>query len=395
MLSRRRFLAGGLATVLGAVLAACAAAIESASSVHSPGATPSPTLPPPSPTPPPSPVGPSLRERIAQMLLVGFRGSTLDEAEPIARDIAQRGLGGILLFSVDQQTGGVRNVLSPPQVTDLVSGLAALASTPLMIAIDQEGGLVARLGPAHGFPATPSAAEMGRGTPDATRAVARSMAETLASVGVTLNLAPVVDLAVNPDNPIIAAVQRSFSDDPTVVIDHATAFIEGHHEIGIRTAVKHFPGQGSASADTHLGVVDVTDAWTDTELRPFAAVVDAGLPDAILTAHIFNATLDPDHPATLSRPTVTGILREQLGFDGVVISDDLQMGAIRDAYGADEAIALAIEAGIDVLLIANQLVYEPEIVGHVLDLVERLVAEGRIGEERIQASYERILRLKG
>jgi beta-N-acetylhexosaminidase len=395
MLSRRRFLAGGLATVLGAVLAACAAAIESASSVHSPGATPSPTLPPPSPTPPPSPVGPSLRERIAQMLLVGFRGSTLDEAEPIARDIAERGLGGILLFSVDQQTGGVRNVLSPPQVTDLVSGLAALASTPLMIAIDQEGGLVARLGPTHGFPATPSAAEMGRGTPDATRAVARSMAETLASVGVTLNLAPVVDLAVNPDNPIIAAVQRSFSDDPTVVIDHATAFIEGHHEIGIRTAVKHFPGQGSASADTHLGVVDVTDAWTDTELRPFAAVVDAGLPDAILTAHIFNATLDPDHPATLSRPTVTGILREQLGFDGVVISDDLQMGAIRDAYGADEAIALAIEAGIDVLLIANQLVYEPEIVGHVLDLVERLVAEGRIGEERIQASYERILRLKG
>ncbi len=332
------------------------------------------------------------------MLLVGFRGLTVADADADAtrRSIATDGLGGVLLFSVDQLTGGLRNVASPDQVRALVSGLASEATVaPLLVAIDQEGGRVARLGPAHGFPDTPSAAEMGRGDPRSTRAAARAMAETLASVGITLNLAPVVDLAVNPNNPIIAGVERSFSADPAVVINHATAFIEAHHELGIHCAIKHFPGQGSAGADTHLGVVEVSDAWTDAELRPFAALVAAGLPDAVLTAHIFNAALDPNHPATLSVPTITGILRERMGFDGPVISDDLQMGAIRDAYGYEEAIALAIEAGVDLLLIANQLVYEPEVAKRTIDIVEGLVREGRITEERIDASWQRISLLKG
>jgi beta-N-acetylhexosaminidase len=134
--------------------------------------------------------------------------------------------------------------------------------------------------------------------------------------------------------------------------------------------------------------------WTETELEPFAALVGQRLPDAVLTAHIFNGRLDPDHPATLSKPTVTGILRERLGWDGAVISDDMQMGAIRDAYGYEEAVALAIEAGVDVLLIANQLVYEPDIAPRTIDIIEGLVASGRISEERIDASYRRILALK-
>jgi beta-N-acetylhexosaminidase len=396
MLSRRRFLVGGLASLLGAVLAACAAALESVVP-RSPSTTATATAAATaSPSPAPTATAPPLRDRIAQMLLVGFRGTTLVEAAATARDISDRGLGGVLLFSVDQLTGGERNIQSPGQLASLVSDLAGLATgAPLLVAVDQEGGRVARLGPANGFAATPSAAEMGRGEPGQTRAVAHAMAETLASVGVTLNLAPVVDLAVNPDNPIIAGVDRSFGADPSVVIAHATAFVEAHHDMGIRCALKHFPGQGSAGGDTHLGVVDVTGAWTEQELEPFDALVDAGLADAILTAHIFNADLDPDHPATLSRATITGILRGRLAFDGVVISDDLQMGAIRDAYGYEEAVALAIEAGVDLLLVANQLVYEPGIVSETIDIVERLVRDGRIGEGRIQASYERILRLKG
>jgi len=329
------------------------------------------------------------------MLLVGFRGLTAEGADAMRRQVAAGSLGGVLLFSVDQLTGGPRNVESAEQLRGLVDALTAEApDLPLLVAIDQEGGRVARLGPGHGFPATPSAAEMGQQAPPATGAVSRSMAQTLAGVGVTLNLAPVVDLAVNPDNPIIAGVARSFSADPETVIAHATAFIEGHHEIGLRCAIKHFPGQGSASGDTHLGIVDVTEAWTDRELRPFAALIGAGLPNAVLTAHIFNAALDPDHPATLSRPTITGILRDELGWDGAVISDDLQMGAIRDAYGYEEAVALAIEAGIDILLIANQLVYEADVAERTIDIVERLVRSGRVSEERIQASYERIVRLK-
>lgn len=401
MLSRRRFLAAGLATVLGAALSACAAALESVLPSPSPSATTPPTgtpnpTPTEEPTPTATPAGPPLREQIAQMLLVGFRGATMDEAQATARDIADRGLGGIILFSVDQQSGGERNIRDAEQLTRLITDLSGFAAgLPLMVAIDQEGGQVARLGPSHGFPATPSAAEMGRGDPESTRATALDMARTLASVGVTLNLAPVVDLAINPANPIIAAIERSFSADPSVVIAHATAFIEAHHEAGIGCAAKHFPGQGSARGDTHAGVVDVTDVWSEVELEPFTAVAAPGLADAILTAHIFNATLDPEHPATLSRPTITGILRDRIGFERVVISDDLQMGAIRQAYGYPEAVALAIEAGVDLLLVANQIVYEPTIVADTIDLVEGLVRSGRIGEERIRSSYERIATLKG
>ena len=302
----------------------------------------------------------------------------------------------MILFSVDQLTGGPRNVESPDQLRSLVAALSGAATAaPLLVAIDQEGGQVARLGPSHGFPATRSAADLGRGDPSETAAAAAEIAATLTDVGVTLNLAPVVDLAVNPDNPSIAAVDRSFSADPAVVIAHASAFIEALHAGGVSSAIKHFPGLGSAGADTHLGVVDVTDVWTDVELEPFRALIGDGLPDAVLTAHIFNARLDPDHPASLSVATVDGLLRGDLGFDRAVISDDLQMGAILDAYGFDEAVALAIEAGIDLLLIANQLVYEPDVATRVVDLVEQLVLNGRISEERIDASYRRVLALKG
>ena len=396
MLSRRRFLVGGLLALVSALAAACAAVIGSQLPTPSsePSRAPSPT---PEPTPSPSPAGPGLRERIGQMLVVGFRGLTPEEAAPTRDLIAAGTLGGVILFSVDQPTGGPRNVESPDQLRALVADLAAAApaTTPLLVAVDEEGGQVARLGPRHGFPPTRSAAELGQGTPSETRDAAAAIARTLAEVGVTLNLAPVVDLAVNPDNPIIAGIGRSFSADPAVVTSHARAFIEAHHAAGIRSAIKHFPGQGSATGDTHLGIVDVTDEWTDVELEPFRTLVADGLPDAVLTAHIFNATLDPDHPATLSHATVDGLLRHDIGFDRAVISDDLQMGAIRDAYGFDEAVALAIEAGIDLLLVANQIVYEPDVATRIVDLVEGLVREGRISEARIDASYRRILALKG
>jgi beta-N-acetylhexosaminidase len=396
MLSRRRFLVGGFLGLVSVIAVACAAAIRSSlPSPSSPIATPTPSASS-SRSPSPSPVGATLRERIGQMLIVGFRGLTPDDAEPIRQLIADGTLGGVILFSRDQLSGGTRNVESPDQLRSLIAALSGAATaTPLLVAIDQEGGQVARLGPSHGFPATRSAADLGRGDPSETAAAAAAIAATLTDVGVTIDLAPVVDLAVNPDNPSIAAVDRSFSADPEVVIAHAGAFIEALHAGGVSSTIKHFPGLGSAGADTHLGVVDVTDVWTDVELEPFRALIGDGLPDAVLTAHIFNARLDPDHPASLSVATVNGLLRGDLGFDRAVISDDLQMGAILDAYGFDEAVALAIEAGIDLLLIANQLVYEPDVATRVVDLVEQLVADGRISEERIDASYQRVLTLKG
>ena len=331
------------------------------------------------------------------MLLVGFRGLTVEDQSPIVQDIRDRGLGGVVLFDFDTPTNTpVRNVDSPAQVKALVAALKAAAGAgSLLVSIDEEGGLVARLDQRHGFPATESAAALGaRGDPAYTQQRSAAMGATLASVGVNLNLAPVVDLNVNPSNPIIGALDRSFSPDPRVVTTQALAFIAGQHQAGIQTTLKHFPGHGSSTGDTHLGVVDVTSTWTDAELEPFASIVAQGAADAILTAHVFNANLDPSYPATLSKATVTGILRERLGYDGVVISDDLQMGAIREAFGHSEAVALAIEAGVDILTIANQQVFEDGIVAATIEIIVGHVTSGRLTESRIDESWRRISALK-
>jgi beta-N-acetylhexosaminidase len=392
-MTRRRFLAA-LGGGVGAVVLVACGIERSTEPTPSPSAAATPTA---TPVPQPSATaGPSLRDRIGQMLLVGFRGLTVEDASEVAADIRDRNLGGILLFDTDQPThSAVRNVESPAQLTALVAGLQALATIPLLVAIDEEGGLVARLDQRHGFPPTVSAADLGaQNDVAATREAGEQIAATLASVGVNLNLAPVVDLNVNPTNPIIGALGRSFSADPGVVTAQAEAFIEGHRAAGVWTTLKHFPGHGSSTGDTHLGVVDVTDTWSSVELEPFRSIVRDALADAVLTAHVFNATLDPEHPATLSQPTITGILREQLGWDGLVISDDMQMGAIRQAYGYADAVRLAILAGVDLLTIAQQQVYEPGIVAQTIDLIEGMVADGTLTEERIDESYARIQALK-
>jgi len=398
MLSRRGFLAGAIAGLVAMAIAACSAAIRSVGPSANPSVPPTPSqAPSPAITPAPSDLGPTLRERIGAMLVVGFRGRTPAEADVTLRQIASLSLGGVVLFDRDQLTGGPRNVESPDQLAALVRSLKdASTVAPLTVAIDQEGGMVARLDETYGFPPSRSAAELGRlNDPAVTEADARAMAEVLVAAGITLNLAPVVDLAVNPTNPIIAAVDRSYGADPALVIAQAAAFVEAHHALGVACTLKHFPGHGSSTADTHLGVVDVTDTWADVELEPFSALVERGLADAVLTAHVFNAHLDPDHPATLSKPIVTGILRERIGFDGAVLSDDMQMRAISDAYGYDEAVALAIEAGIDLLVVANQIIYEPDVALRTIEIIERLVRDGRITEARIEESWRRISALKG
>ncbi|MGH2382692.1 MAG: glycoside hydrolase family 3 protein [Candidatus Limnocylindria bacterium] len=366
---------------------------------------PSASSPTPSTRRPPSPaptaVGPDLRIKIGQMLLVGFRGTSVDAGSQVVRDISEHSLGGVVLFDVDMPTRTPsRNVESPDQLRRLVADLQAAAATttagiPLLVAIDQEGGQVARLDPDHGFPATESAAQLGaRGDSAYTESNATALATTLAAAGINLNLAPVVDLDVNPANPIIGELDRSYSADADVVVEHALAFIRGHHAAGVRTALKHFPGHGSAAGDTHAGMVDVTNAWSDVELVPFARIIDAGTADAIVTAHVFDATIDADRPATLSTATINGMLRQSLGYDGVVISDDMQMGAIRDAFGYEEAVALAIEAGVDILTIANQQVFEEGIVARTIEIIGDHVASGRIEEARIDESHRRIRALK-
>ncbi|HOR01433.1 MAG TPA: glycoside hydrolase family 3 N-terminal domain-containing protein [Anaerolineae bacterium] len=398
-LSRRAFLraaAQGLAAL--AALSGCGAPNDEEIPTAPPArsSTPPPTA---SPTPPPAPTAPptaSLEARIGQMLLVGFRGPAVTPSDTIVRDIAERHLGGVVLFDYDVPSGRpLRNVQSPEQLQALVATLHEAAEEPLLVAVDQEGGHVSRLNERHGFPATMPAEHLGRlGDLQVTHDQAGSMAATLAGMGINLNLAPVVDLRLNPENPIIARYERAFSADPEVVAAQALAFIAAHHEQGVLTTLKHFPGHGSSQGDSHLGLVDVTHTWSRVELEPYARIIAAGAADAVMTAHVFNANLDPECPATLSPATITGLLRGELGYDGVVISDDMQMGAIAQQYGFEEAIRRAIAAGVDILAFSNNLAYDEAIATRAVAAIVGLVRSGAISEARIGESYQRIRRLK-
>lgn len=321
--------------------------------------------------------------------MVGFRGFKLAPDDPI-RDALQAGLGGVILFDRDKETI-TRNIQSPSQVRKLVASLRELAPGNLIIAIDQEGGRVSRLNLNNGFPGTWSQAEIGAtGNPDEAFDSGRDMAETMAGLGIDLNLAPVVDLNINPENPAVGALDRSFSSDPAVVSEMAAAEILGMHEFGIRAAVKHFPGLGSATTNTDYANVDVTATWTEAELEPYQELTSAGLPDAVMVGHMINDRFDPGVPASLSAATVDGLLRRQLGWDGAVITDDLGAEAIAGTYAQEEALALALEAGNDLLLFANQAEFVADLGPTLIDTVVRLVESGRIPESRIDEAIDRI-----
>ncbi|MGF1671673.1 MAG: glycoside hydrolase family 3 protein [Balneolaceae bacterium] len=342
------------------------------------------------------PQEPSIDFKIGQMLKIGFRGLDISESSHIIRDLEEYHLGGVVLFDYDvPNREPVRNVESPAQVRKLVSDLKKHSFAPLLVTIDQEGGRVARLKTQYGFPASVSAQHLGESNmEDSTRFYTEITAQTLAGLGINTNLAPVADVNLNPENPIIGGIGRSFSGDPETVTKHASWFIESHHKHGVFTTLKHFPGHGSSEDDSHLGLVDVTELWSETELIPYRNLINDGFTDIIMTAHIFNENWDSEYPATLSGNVITGILREDLGFDGVVMSDDMQMDAIRAHYGLETAIEKAINAGVDILSFANNSVYDPDIVPKAHEIINKLLDEGRVSKERIDEAYQRIVVLK-
>lgn len=406
-ISRRTVLRGLAAGSVAAGLAACTGADRSPppSASITPGANrpsaspaPAPTdSPAPTPAPatsPPSSDPATLRRKIGRLLVVGFRGLTIGPKDPIMKAL-RAGLGGVILFDRDRITRP-RNITSPAQLTALTAALRTAAPGNLIIAIDQEGGRVARLKPAHGFPATRSQAEIGAtDDPEVAFEAGLAMGSTMAAAGIDLDLAPVVDVNVNPANPAVGALQRSFSADPAIVAAMAEAEIHGLHEFGIGATIKHFPGLGSARANTDLAHVDVTRTWSEAELEPFETLISLGLPDAVMTGHMVNDTIDPGVPASLSAPTVEGLLRARLGWTGPVITDDLGAEAIASRYEQAEAVALAIEAGNDLLLFANQTVYVPDLAAQLVDTIAELVASGRISQARIDESIDRIDLLVG
>ena len=333
----------------------------------------------------------ALRAKIARLLMVGFRGLEIGPDDRITKALAA-GLGGVILFDRDQITGGQRNIASPTQLAKLTAALRAAAPGPILIGIDQEGGKVSRLNPAKGFPATRTQAAVGAtGDPAVARTAGEAMGATMHAAGIDLDLAPVVDVNVNPTNPAIGALGRSFSADPAVVAAMAEAEIRGLHAAGVRSVVKHFPGLGSAAANTDFAVVDVTKTWSAAELKPYRTLISAGVLDAVMSGNIVNRKLDPDGvPASLSAPIIQGSLRGQLGWTGAIVTDDLGAVAITSRYKQADAVARALGAGNDLLVFANQATYTPDLATRLIDTIERLVAAGHVTEARIDASIARL-----
>lgn len=336
-----------------------------------------------------------LREKIEQMLIIGFRGTSITPY--IDQTLKDLNIGGVILFDRDVPSGGEieRNIISPQQTKELISQLNKL-SNDMFIAVDAEGGYVNRLKEKYGFTNIPSAEEMGKGSVEGTKSHGIFLGQQLSDLGFNLNFAPVVDVNVNPENPVIGYLERSFSNNPEKVYNHASAFIEGLHQSNIVTAIKHFPGHGSSENDSHLGMTDVTNTYKEEELLPYELLIENGYNDMVMTAHIMNQNIDENYPATLSPLFLQNILREKIGFNGIIVSDDMNMGAIVDHYGFEEGLIMAINAGCDLLILSNNGLekYDELIPYKAVDIIFNAVKNNLIPEELINQSYDRIQSLK-
>ncbi|MDQ7817248.1 MAG: glycoside hydrolase family 3 protein [Melioribacteraceae bacterium] len=338
----------------------------------------------------------SLDQKIGQMIITGFRGTTINEKSVVVKSIQEYHLGSLWLVDNDgPMSETIGNVESPAQLKTLTNNLQSYGNNSLLLAIDAEGGEVIRLKEKHGFPQIPSAKYFGDlDNPQLTSTNAELVASLLKEAGVNINFAPIVDVNSNPECPVIGKRGRSFSADPEKVFIHAKEFISAHHEKNIATCLKHFPGHGSSLEDTHNGFVDVSRTWSEAELVPYKILIAEGLVDSIMTAHIFNSNLDKKYPATLSKKIITGLLRDKIGFDGVIFTDDLIMKAIDDHYTYEEAIELALNAGIDIIVQGNAAKYNPDIVANTVETIKRLIESGKVTLERIDESFNRIIALK-
>lgn len=337
-----------------------------------------------------------LRKKIAQMLIFGFPDAHMHPQAMINQWLNTAELGGVILFDENlpkRQFG--KNLYDIAQIQQLTSELQQrnASNLRLLIALDYEGGHVDRLKRIEGCPATL--------TPKAQAALSEeefireidTMALTLKSLGFNLNFAPVVDLALNDQAGIIGRLGRSFSSNPERVADLAKQFIQRFTAQNIVCCYKHFPGHGSAIGDTHEGFVDVSATYSPQEIVPYQSLIADDDSVMVMTAHVINRQLDPTGlPATLSYPILTGLLRKEFGFNGVIISDDLQMQAISDHFSLEEALKLTLNAGADMVIFGNQLgEHEP---GQVIDCIEALVTKGAIPESRIDEAFSRIVTLK-
>ncbi len=319
-------------------------------------------------------------DHIGQLGMIGFEGT---EVTPDLRAwMEEYQPGGVILFS--------RNLVNPEQIATLTNDLQALAAdSPLLIAIDQEGGRVSRL--PSDFTIFPPAATVAQtGSTKLAYQAATVTAKELRAVGINMNMAPVLDIHTNPDNPIIG--DRAFGTDPRLVGQMGEATIAGLQAHRVLACGKHFPGHGDTSTDSHLElpVVHATlPRLQDMELKPFRHAINHGL-QAIMTAHVHYPALDPVYPATLSSTILSKLLRQELGFSGAILSDDLEMRAIADHASVDSAAIRSLQAGADMLLVCKS----RDLATTVFESLRRAMNFGELNPVQIEASLRRIQSLK-
>ena len=323
----------------------------------------------------------STREKIARMLVISFDGSNSTNSKEIFKIVDSVKIGGVILFSY--------NIESKDSLTKLCHEIKRRSSHPIFIAIDQEGGKVCRLKASNGFSKNLSAQRLGEiNNHDTTRYYARISANEMHNIGINLNFAPTVDININPKSPIIGHYQRSFGDNATIVTNHASLFIDEQNKEGIITAIKHFPGHGSSTQDSHQGLTDITETWSEDELIPYKQIFEYGYSDIVLVGHLINKNIDKHYPASLSKIFINDLLRKQLGWNGVVITDDMHMGAITKYYGDTEALIMAINAGVDMLIVTKNT--SKKMIEKTIDALEMAVKSGTIDISRINEAYQRI-----
>lgn len=332
-----------------------------------------------------------LEDMAGKLIIVGFRGTDVSENPEIHKLLTEVKPGGVILFDRDLPSGNTfpRNIISPTQLKQLTGDLNNIAPYPLLIAVDAEGGRVNRLSSQYGFVEIPSHYSLGAGQTDNTYKTALILAKELKDSGININFAPVVDI-YDTESPAIGALGRSFSSNTSDIVDHAKAFIQAHEEVGVIPTLKHFPGHGHAYGDTHKGVVDVTSSWMPEELTPYEILINDGYKAPIMTAHVVNRNIS-QLPATLSSKYITDILRNELNFTGVIISDDLHMKAISEQYGVERAAVMAIKAGVDMVIISNNIgSYDPNAALRAKNAIIESVESGEISQQRVEESYQRI-----
>lgn len=376
------------------------------------------TLPAPPPVPepqiaavepdaavPPAPEAPAasalppaagLEKQIGQMLIFGFQGTKPEQKWPatVARQLAEGTLGGVIFlrYNLANRSDGRR-------LMQAFRKAGAKADLPPLFVLDQEGGRVQRLAANVGVKQWPSASMIGKLPPSVARKHYDVMAAVVQDWGFNVNLGPVVDVNLNPANPVIGKLGRSYSRDPGRVVDYSRTFIDAHRRRGVLTALKHFPGHGSSRKDSHLGFTDISRTWNEEkELLPYRALIRDQHADMVMIGHLyldkFHDGAPDKYPATFSPRIVTDLLRKELSFDGVVISDDMEMGAIRKHYGTFEAAIRAIKAGVDLLIVSNSAKPQRTLPEAYIRKIAEAARTDSVLRDRIAQSYGRIALLK-